>query len=719
MPLQPVNKKASAEINKIIDSTMEPNNINNINVPDMPVMNSKAGLYIHLNSLLVGRPMVDDSQLLSILHNRYQGDIQTTCIDLIVSSFDVLANAIFRNEKQPTTFVLRSFLINKVPLLVSTLFQTGFVATTAETCITEALSRIDTNAFPTFSSMFDDNGGDNMFADSVRQDFCFACCLHDLIAPESIERLLGEIPMQSLPTGGRYTKDVILHGCLANQDRIASFIEELENMDGNVGAVAVAITGVVQSLCESKDTGSLKTLCAHLARKPSALDAILLFERPVSILQPICRLLDEWRYDDDQSEYQPVYDEFGSIVLLVLVFVHRYDLNASDLGLTSASSFIQSLLNRSGMNQTLDQLTPEQSSQIGTWINALFSSSGTGLGDEPMAQCPPQSFYHLIPTLIHHIIMAFDHGRLSLETMKNGLEYLVDTFLLPSLVPALHWLANHIWAQKGDATACMAFLSIVMLPTSISSEASQMLSSILPLVATPLDSALRALQRKEPARTDIEPLLQILKPYLLWTRNGCVAHTEMESWCNAAHKGLMGSLTRLVRGLMSWSLNASGEGSMPTLYTHAQILFTVKMRGAKEVLDKILTTVAKETAAGNGSVAIDVATWLVMAPTQGGDTAEDKEQTQITLKEAMMFEVQDIGKLMKQDQAKAEALVRVYRRVQVLSTRNSSDQPMMGLQSGMDTGQLPQIMAMGSDLNMMGGLGDDGMMLDTSFVDAF
>jgi mediator of RNA polymerase II transcription subunit 5 len=83
-----------------------------------------------------------------------------------------------------------------------------------------------------------------MFPDSVRQDFCFACCLHGLIAEENIERLLGEITMQTLPTGGRYTKEDLVQQCLADPERVEGLLEELENMDGNVGAVSQAITEV-------------------------------------------------------------------------------------------------------------------------------------------------------------------------------------------------------------------------------------------------------------------------------------------------------------------------------------------------------------------------------------------------------------------------------------------------------------------------------------------
>lgn len=215
---------------------------------------------------MVSRPLIDDQLILGYLHNRYQvsdkifklcisdnikGDLQTTTIDLILASFDALANATeSRNENTQTTTLLKSFLINKIPLLLVSLAQSYFPPLTSEYCITEALNHVDTNAFPTLSSMFDDhnNTSSNIFSDSVRTDFCFACCLHGLIPEPSIETLLGDMPMQSLPASGKYIKSTLVQNCLNDSSRIAGLIDELENMDGNVGAAAMAIVEV-NTLC--------------------------------------------------------------------------------------------------------------------------------------------------------------------------------------------------------------------------------------------------------------------------------------------------------------------------------------------------------------------------------------------------------------------------------------------------------------------------------------
>ncbi len=163
-------------------------------------------------------------------------------IDLINASFDVLANAMYRSEPSSTMFYLKAFLINKVPLLLVQL-STSIFPMTAELSITQALSHVDPNAFPSFSQGFDDIMGNNNSLSDVRQDFLNACALHNLIPTTTIERLLGETPMQG-PPETKYDKKQLLENFKNNFDKVSMYIDELENLDGNAGAIAGAITEV-------------------------------------------------------------------------------------------------------------------------------------------------------------------------------------------------------------------------------------------------------------------------------------------------------------------------------------------------------------------------------------------------------------------------------------------------------------------------------------------
>lgn len=149
---------------------------------------------------------------------------------------------------------------------------------------------------------------------------------------------------------------------------------------------------------------------------------MLLFDKPATILSPVCELLDGWRYDEDQGEYQPVYEEFGSILLLVLAFVYRYNLSTVDLGIHAHDSFIAKLLVQGAISKPMDDLTEVEKIQLDGWIRGLFNSEGGGLGDEPMSACPPQDFYLLVPTLFHQVVLAYSTGHLNDEILRGGLE---------------------------------------------------------------------------------------------------------------------------------------------------------------------------------------------------------------------------------------------------------------------------------------------------------
>lgn len=163
-----------------------------------------------------------------------------------MASFDILANAVFRNEGGKDAHLLKSFLVNKVPLLLCLLFlrEPTFDTNASEFCITEALSQVDTSVFPTASLMFDESRSNNPYTESVREEFCTACALHGLVQREHVERILGELSMSYEPSLEKYSKEKLVQDCLADAEKVQGLIRELEKMDGNVGAVCQALVEV-------------------------------------------------------------------------------------------------------------------------------------------------------------------------------------------------------------------------------------------------------------------------------------------------------------------------------------------------------------------------------------------------------------------------------------------------------------------------------------------
>ncbi|PMB67923.1 Mediator of RNA polymerase II transcription subunit 5 [Beauveria bassiana] len=652
-PIDEKKKAANAAMEELLDSTV---GSDNFVIPEILISNSRAALYVYLNAALVARPVLDDSMLYAFLSNKYQENQQASAVDLIVASFDVLANAVFRNEGPRDAHLLRSFVVNKLPLLLCQLCHPEFSAASAEFCITEALSRVDTGIFPTASLMFDESRNNNPYMDSVREEFCAACALHGLIERDHVDRILGETSMSYDPSLERANRDRLVSDCLSDSGRIQNIISQLDRVDGNVGAVAHAIV------------------------EPQSLDIILLFDKVTSVLEPVCTLLDNWNYEEDQGEYQPVYEEYGAILLLVFAFTYRYNLSPLDIGIQSADSHVAKIIAKSHILRPLEDLNEQEAEHVAGWITGLFDNETGGLGDDLMSSCPPHEFYLLVAPIFQSIITAYTYGYINDESLKGGVEYLVDTFLLPSLVPAIRFLSDYIWIDEKEQKSIVKALQLLLTPSSISGEASTVLSAVKNLIAQPLEHALRTYQRQDPRNQDIEPLLRSLKENLpLSRRTGGPEHHEMVSWANNSNSGLSGAIRHTIQGLVQWSLQP-GVNVMPTSYTHRQLITGLRIIGPSRLLRLIMEEIRQQSELGNASIVYDVAAALIAATdptneappgpnlldTAGTMQATPPPQRPQGLREALKTAAEGCKRLQKHEQFLAEATVRLHRRVEML-----------------------------------------------------
>ncbi|KAJ6787588.1 hypothetical protein PWT90_00671 [Aphanocladium album] len=727
--LDPVDKKkqaANAVMDELLDSTV---GLGGFVIPEIPISNSRASLYVYLNAALVGRPALDDAMLYAFLNNKYQGNQQSSAVDLIVASFDLLANAVFRNEGPKDAHLLRSFVVNKLPLLLCQLCHPEFSATSAEFCITEALNRVDTSIFPTASLMFDESRNNNPYTESVREEFCAACALHGLIERDHLDRILGETSMSYDPSLEKANRDKLVSDCLSDSVKIQNTISQLEKVDGNVGAVAHAIVELIRLHCSNKDTTALKQLCTQLAQKPQSLDIILLFDKITSILEPVCTLLDSWRYEEDQGEYQPVYEEYGAILLLVFAFTYRYNLSPLDIGIQSADSHVAKIITKSHILRPPDELSEQESGHVTGWINGLFDNETGGLGDDLMSSCPPHEFYLLVAPIFQSIVTAYTYGYINDESLKGGVEYLVDTFLLPSLVPAIRFLTDYIWVDQKEQKSIVKALQLLLTPSSISGEASTMLSSVKNLVAQPLEHSLRTYQRQDPRNQDIEPLLRSLKENLpLSRRTGGAEHHEMESWASSSSTGLSGAIRHTIQGLVQWSMQP-GVNVMPTSYTHRQIIAGLRIIGPSRLLRIIMDEIRQQSEMGNASIVNDVAAALVSATDSTNeappvanllDAAGSMQPSPLRpqgLRDALKTAAEGYKRVQKHDPFMAEATVRLHRRVEMLMVVPQAQAILQTTDMPLDLGgdAMAAAAAAGADPMAVDGL--DATGLDTTGLD--
>jgi len=156
------------------------------------------------------------------------------------------------------------------------------------------------------------------------------------------------------------------------------------------------------------------------------LDIVLQYVQLSSILDPILIVLNDWTHDEDQSEFQPAYEDFAAILLLALALIHRYALTADDIHNLSGDKFCGKLLTHLSRSIPIGDLSESQSKNFSKWIKGLYATDEhgetSGISDEVMSKCPPQDFYLLVPTLFEQSVLACRAKALLPNTLKGGLE---------------------------------------------------------------------------------------------------------------------------------------------------------------------------------------------------------------------------------------------------------------------------------------------------------
>lgn len=660
------------------------------NVLDNPPIPTRAGFYVYLKSILHDRPAFEDAAVTEFLHFRYKQDISGLVGDLILGSFDVLANAMYRNELPRSINILRSFLVNKLPVFIRDDYAAMiFEPLTVEHCIRQALVRVDPAAFPSVSQMFDPLGRNSLLSEA-RQEFLFACALHELILERSIEEILEDVPMQSLPAGGRYMKDELVQQCTSNPAKIEEYISELENMEGNAGEIAAAITEILHTLCANGDSMTLKTVCNSICRRLATLDVIVLFTRPCFLLQPLCHMLDSWQDHEDQGEYQPVYDEFGGILLFIAAVQHRFKLQPEEVGIHGPDSFLLSFFRFGSVSRPIDDLSEHESQLLGSWIRGLFETEG--ISDELMSTCKPNEFHLLVATLFDQSLKACQAGVLSLDTLRGGFEYLLEPFLLPSLIAGLTWFAHCLWETNEESqnidTVLLA-LQTLLTPPSMSHDSSTIHAAVLSIIAKPLSESLSHVQKQHASRSDIGPLLEVLIPYSQ-DRQGTNALNELAAWSTTPNGGLLGALRQTIQSLIIWSATSTSTADMsPPSYTHQQLLCTLRLLGAQAVLNLLIDEASDQT---SSDIALDIIVIMIFTSSQ---TLSVKRQ--LTLRDVLHTQFSDVEDLSRTDPARASTIVRLHRRVEAYSASRTGavgagDSFMADIAQNTDSGNIDDVL---------------------------
>lgn len=577
-------------------------------------------------------------------------------------TFDLLATSLNKAEFQDRAIVIRSFLVTKVPLIIETLSALNFNSADLEFVVSQALSYVDTNVQLAVSRAFESDQRGTPLGEA-RKDFVFSCALHAIIPEGSIPQLLGDNSTQGVRNAVKVQRQALIAEYRSNHQKIENILNGVEKLDGNGATHAEALTEIFHGLCAGRDTMALKVVCGGLSRKTLALDLIALFVGITNFVIPLCRLLNAWKAEEDQGEHQPVYEEFGVCFLFFSVVVRRFGLTSSDLGLDDEPSFLRQILQQGPVSKDVKALSTQQNEQLSGWIRDLFEQGV--IRDELMSSCPPQDFYLLVPTIIHQIVTACSAGVLDAEAQKSGFELLLQPVLIPSLVFGIEWLADHFMEQQLNSSASCNVLQRLVNPESMKPESMPLHETVLSLVRRPLIDALLSVDSRESKRQDIKALLEKL-------RN----HSDLaqpETLCFEGEHTITG-LRNSISALCFWSSHA-GIAAEPAANSFHELQTAITKHGSVMTLDVIAEEVKSQTAAGLGAIALDIATTLVYASSikkslqstpSPADMPLEPHSELLSLREALQLAVEDAPRQILKDSQKAETVIRLKSRVDML-----------------------------------------------------
>lgn len=223
-------------------------------------------------------------------------------------------------------------------------------------------------------------------------------------------------------------------------------------------------------------------------------------------------------------------------------------------------------------------------------------------------------------------------------------------------------------------------------------------STVLSIVAKPLEHALQHAQRRHPRRADILPLLEALKPTAHKMRGDTASFAELETWSAAPGGSLPASLRHTLHSLIIWA-SPSGTELCPPHYTHRQLILSLQVLGAQTVLDTLIDELMLHVTSPNSlDAAFDVIVTMISAPqARFPDAIVTTDMNsplplrrQLSLRDALKMLFDEADEVSKKDVNRASAIVRLQRRVEALVGRghNAGQEVEGGLEAGVGIGGL-------------------------------
>lgn len=433
---------------------------------------------------------------------------QNVLNDLMSVSFEGYTTALSLHESSITVINWRLFLTKKLPLLIKKLNLKN-----VETALINALNLVDpkvmqlvkeatitsntTSSTENKPTANDDSNFDDMFDSfpatviDIRHDILRSCIALNLIPASSFKTILKQdsnadnrpLPLNEdvidengevvdlQETLKRTLTGINIEFVSLEESELLGFIQLIPKMSPSKQlSISQLIETTIDKFIKEENLLHLYRLSLALTANPEALHVIAFHLSPMKLLSPLCEVIDTWQMNIDDVNFQETYTSFSCVLLLALYIIKQFNVSLEEIVRLKQTqeSFVLKYVTRIGKSAKFDNLTDHQLRLFNDWKTALFET-GEGISDELIRGSSIQECYEILPVIFQQVFVSYKQNLLDLESVKGGLEYFLQPFLLPTVIGVLAWCENNLWKFQ-DVDIVTTFLKVLINPSDISGE---------------------------------------------------------------------------------------------------------------------------------------------------------------------------------------------------------------------------------------------------------
>jgi hypothetical protein len=494
---------------------------------------NKLPKYIWLNSAILNWSTNSENFLSSFDQFVKVKTKKNTLNELLAISFQGYVIAI--QSKSAESYFLQAwklFLLKKLPLLIKELNLKN-----VESSLTSAFHLVDPKILQNIKHLSNGSSSDANFDDmfssfpstttDVRHDFLKSCIALQLLPPSAFKAILNDDAAadgRSLPTTDEVFDENnlpvdfqdVLNASLIDintefipleDSGLLEFLNSISSMEGSKQLeVSRLILSTTLSFIKEDDRSHLYRLALALALSPDSLTIIVFHLSPRALLKPLMNFLDKSQTDFEDINFQDNYSAFGCVFLLFLIIVKAFNISLSELisykeDLNQPSFCIKYVANL-GSSRQLIQKDANKEEILRNWMTALFDSGG--ISDELMRLSTVQDCFEIFPGIFQQAFIGCRQGIVDIDTVKGGLEYFLQPFLLSTIVGFVVWSENYLWKNQ-DVDIIVNLLKTLLSPLDLGGESVYIHKVILGNFTNGLYKVLAHLDAS-PAGSNIDPV---------------------------------------------------------------------------------------------------------------------------------------------------------------------------------------------------------------------